>query len=349
VWALSFLPLWCNQVNDLHCIFCLFMGSTMKQLLSALSLALLSCSSTSNEPAPSVTKPTPPIKKETSSPAPSWRKSLGAPPVDLLGVSFLSDKEASIVADMGPGNGPVLHTQNAGDTWIIGTTATEILTDVSFDSAKGAAVGYAGQISLTEDGARSWKVMRRDEETILRGVARRDDVIVAVGESALLVSKDAGKSFEAIPLREPLALQEVILWSDTESAAVTSGGELIVTKDLWKTFIKNPLTKEPLFGLARLGTQLCAVGGRGLIICVGEDNEPKIIPSGVNIDLFDVAFADKHGVAVGAKGTILTTKDNLGWAKEESGSTEDLFSVAARGVRMIAVGTNGTILVRNLE
>jgi photosystem II stability/assembly factor-like uncharacterized protein len=324
----------------------------MKPFIFLFSLIFLSCSSPTEKktsPAPKKTAiaPTPPIKKIQTEPAPSWKKSTGTPSVDLFGVSFLSDKEASVVADMAPGNGPVLHTQDAGVSWVIGTTATEILTDVSFDGKKGAAVGYAGQISTTEDGARSWKVARRDEETILRGVARRGDIIVAVGDNSLLVSKDAGQNFEASELKEPLEIEDVFLWSDSDCAAVTSDGSLLTTNDLWKTYTKKQLTKEPLFGVARYENQLYAVGGKGSIIVVGE-KDAKTLPAPVSVDLFDVAFDGKFGVIVGTKGTILTSKNGQSWLKEDVAEKEDLSAVAVHGNRAIVVGTRGTILSRTL-
>jgi hypothetical protein len=311
---------------------------------------LLSCSSPKSPPPkeqpaskPAATKPSP---KTKAAPA-EWTKASGIPAVDLLGVSFLNEKEASVVGDIGPGNGPILHTQNAGESWIVGTTTAEILTDVSFDGEKGAAVGYAGHIAVSNDAARSWKVVMRDEQTILRGVARRGDIIVAVGDQTLLVSTDAGASFTAMPLPSSIELQDVILWSDSESAAVSSEGHILLTKDLWKTHSEKILSRGPFFSVAHTSKNICAAGGNN-ITCVDEALQPTVLFVDETFELFDIAADGGRLLAVGAKGLILYSTDGVDWIKQTSNTTEDLFAVSIRNKHAIIVGAKGTILSKPL-
>jgi photosystem II stability/assembly factor-like uncharacterized protein len=316
-----------------------------------LALFLLSCSSPPTKPNPPATQAKPsttaaasnPIKKEATF---VWKKATGIPPIDLLAVSFVNDKEASVVGDIGPGNGPILHTQNAGETWIVGTTTAEILTDVSFDAKQGAVVGYAGHIAVSEDAARSWKVIHRDENTILRGVARYKNTIVAVGDQALWVSTDAGKTLNAIELKRPLELQDVILWSETESAAVSSDGDILITNDLWKSHKETDANGAPFFSVARTQHNVCGAGPDS-INCVNQEMKVASRWNELGLEFFDIAFDGNKGVAVGAAGTLYTSSNGgADWKKEDPNTKEDLFAVAIRGQHIIAVGAKGTIVYR---
>jgi PKD repeat protein len=70
----------------------------------------------------------------------------------------------------------------------------------------------------------------------------------------------------------------------------------------------------------------------------------RMVSSGTDVVLLDVAWTGSIWVAVGRGGTLLTSTDGAAWVPRTSTSAVELHAIATGGPRLIVVGDKGTIL-----
>jgi hypothetical protein len=173
-----------------------------------------------------------------------------------------------------------------------------------------------------------------------RGELAQGNVLFAFAHKKLFENVDAGASttIRALTREKPIIAvgdHGLVLEVETKGATAVASG-----------------TKSDLFGVARAGRVVYAVGQKGAVVrYAAEWGAWRAMDSGTTKDLYAVATSTdgESLVAVGEGGLVLAMRQRLGapaasWVVEKTPTTEDLRAVAADGDTMVAVGRRGTIL-----
>jgi hypothetical protein len=127
------------------------------------------------------------------------------------------------------------------------------------------------------------------------------------------------------------------------TAAATKAGVCSADGWCWQNPLPQGNKVSALWGAA--ANDLLAVGAGGTALRY-DGKSWRAVPSGVDVDLNDVAGASASDAwAVGAKGTILHF-DGSRWSAEKSGTGETLHGAWAGGGEAFVVGMKGTVLRR---
>jgi len=204
------------------------------------------------------------------------------------------------VHDIVGGNGVVLKSTNAGNSWTADTGIPEKLFDVSFaNSTSGWISGENGYIARTTDGGTSWLQLTtgtgEDIFSIYFVNANEGWAVGTVAADAVILhTTNAGTNWteQVSGITEPLSS---VFFTDTLNGwAVGASGTILATTDAgvnWNPQVSNTLN-----------------------------------------DLFDVCFLDANrGWAVGGAGTVLKTTDGgINWIIEASNTGTDIQSITMR-------------------
>lgn len=188
--------------------------------------------------------------------------------------------------------------------------------------------------------------------SILKSVAWSGTNFVAVGGSSALTSTD-GVNWTTYSLTTANTLSSVI-WDATQNQFVAVGdaagsvGAVLTSPD-GVTWTPQILSVIPvLYGVAKSGTNLVAVGFSGTIIISSDGGKTWTAPTsgGSSNDLYGVTCNGANCVAIGSIGTILTSSDNgANWSTSAPGTsgTPSLYSVAYSGNNFAIVGEGGIV------
>ena len=218
-----------------------------------------------------------------------------------IGDCTLRNGEAWLV---GP-SGEILH--NANGSWTIDKPAnTKILSGIARLGNDLLVVGDGG-VALHKVGDGVWQAETTGVQFKLRSVAAAGDVAYAVGELGTVLRRDATGTWSKETTGNLGQFARVTAWGDSEAAAVTEEGALLVRSagagGTWKQMSETP--GQLLYGIARRADGLLlAVGYAGTLV-TGQPSGPfanhaKNVP---NL-LSGVACSPAGCVIVGQKGGI---------------------------------------------
>lgn len=291
----------------------------------------------------------------------SW-SSVGPLLLDTIeGMDFAGDRAVAVgwsLAD--PINGgvqsAVLLSSDDGATWrksAVTVNPNETLRDVSFDGAVGAAVGMGtsvdGFLITSEDQGTSWTRATLPPGTKwLHGVHRRRELIVAAGDSGLIRSTDAGRTWTQVLTAE---LNSVHFANDQLGLAAGGGELLYRTTDGGQSWTQVH-TGAAANWLRRVrfspdGLHAIAVGFQGLTLTSSDGglSWTAVVPY-KSAYLFAAAIVGQRVWSVGTRGVIFRSDDFGGsWSRQSPGYTATMFRAHfPDGVNGFAVGELGGIL-----
>jgi photosystem II stability/assembly factor-like uncharacterized protein len=261
--------------------------------------------------------------------------------------------------------GTILHTGDAGSTWIRQASATtNDLQDVAFaDASTGWAVGGGGTFAQThatilhtDDGGATWRSQASGRGPSLNGVAFVDaSTGWAVGDGGtVLHTGDGGRTWA------PQASgTDAILWKvhflDAHTGWIAGGngyeGVVLRTTDGGATWAKASVWAAQVMDLSFANASNgwavdAATPGRILGTNDGGANWGPL-PTSSTATLLGIAFADAAtGWAVGRAGVVLKTENGGGsWTSTYAGLSANLSGIAVRSPQdLVAVGSSGAIL-----
>lgn len=110
---------------------------------------------------------------------------------DTTGIILCRNYEGFLPPE--PGNNIILKTTDSGNTWsTLYTDTTYNLNHILFISPeKGILAGNGGIIKQTSDGGITWNPMESGTDKNIRYIASKNDVFMCVGDSGLILRKDA--------------------------------------------------------------------------------------------------------------------------------------------------------------
>jgi len=145
----------------------------------------------------------------------TWTQQTSPTPFDLISISIVDENNVWISGNLGGGgkgvnnplfdNGKVIHTTDAGNTWVTQYTSTEYCNSVSFPNLNdGWFFGSGGVIMHSSDGGATWQqqltggtahlVMGQFTDVLNGWVAGADGLILNTSNGGTMVSV---KEFEA--------------------------------------------------------------------------------------------------------------------------------------------------------
>ena len=150
---------------------------------------------------------------------------------NLNAVYFSSSENGWVVGEFGL----VLHTKDAGNTWVSQRYGSDLpqLYAIQFrDGRSGWAIGQAGTLIQTRDGGQHWLPVELGTKRDLYAFSLEDERGVIVGDGIVLVSHDGGSSWrrmESIP--EDQWLSGVALKSSEAIAVGRAGTTQLISLD----------------------------------------------------------------------------------------------------------------------
>jgi len=206
-------------------------------------------------------------------------------------------------------------------------------------------VGDNGTILTSSDGV-VWDTPDSRTHKELRGVARGDEMFVAVGNDGTIVRRQDDEGW--ILSQDSGTDQKLrgVTWSRSQFIAVGNEGTIVTSSDgmVWSVPTCVPLTGDDLNGVT---------AGKGLVVAVGDNGTILTSPDGmvwtsqgsITEQRFKaVTWGGTQFVAVGDSGAIFTSPDGVVWNSQDSNTALDLEGVTWDGTQFIAIGEAGTIL-----
>ncbi len=197
--------------------------------------------------------------------------------------------------------------------------------------------------------------------TTLRTIASDGTGLVTAGNRSLLHSASTTPDWQTIAPAPDLTpdLRDLVTAAfppDRAHLAVGADGAVLSSPDGLTWSSEDSGTDEPLNGIA---ARRDGDGIADLVVAVGDNGEivhssdgavwTRVVDSGTEADLTDIAFGDAVFVAVGLDGTILTSADGANWSAPATGSFAADFHGVAFGeiggtAGFVAVGSDGTVV-----
>lgn len=214
-----------------------------------------------------------------------------------------------------------------GESWgKVGTAVTnQDLLSVAFGNADvGLAVGNAGTILRTTDGAKTWSSVNHGKttENLWQVAFASPEVAVATGGAGtILRSEDGGATWSRIEQTRTNAILSALAFSSaTLGHAMGFAAQLSLrTQDAGKTWdtIHTP-TVAYMLGMDFDGDIGLAAGGNGTVLRTGNGGTTWALlsPSPTTTELRSVHLHGKLAIATGAAGTLVRSTDaGLTWTK----------------------------------
>ncbi len=239
------------------------------------------------------------------------------------------------------GSGGVPSATGATSVPVVTGTAHSALFSVDFDGASGIAVGAMGQMMLSQDGGKSWQaVTPAPTEKCLLGVAIGSGRTLAVGQSGLIIVRDANGKWQEVASGTEERLFAVSFNATGTAAAVGSFGKILLSRDggatwtsvapAWAEGYSDQGMEPHLYDVEVAADGAITVAGEfGLILRSTDAGATWAVLHKGEASIFALDLrADGVGYAVGQGGTILRTTDGGAlWSAVASGSTANLLGV----------------------
>jgi photosystem II stability/assembly factor-like uncharacterized protein len=252
--------------------------------------------------------------------------------------------------------GVILRSRDRGEKWQFELNESgSVLYGVSIGAdATATACGERGALFRRTSRDAAWNRMKSPATHLLTAVAHTPDEVLALGSfGVVLTSADGGMSWNAGFTEKQKELVSISFFDDNHGIAVGEDGLILHTADGGSSWhVSKSEFKTALKGVAMVSPiGAFAVGSDGLIVRTTDGGETwATVPSGTDIWLAAVAFADERiGLVVGYS-TILATEDGGNTWKRRAvpAGVGDvvLQSVAyANPSNVAAVGSTGIILI----
>lgn len=265
----------------------------------------------------------------------------------LYGVSFPTASHGTAVGF----SGTILHTTDAGLTWIQQSAGLSTLYDVFFcDTAVGYAVGYAGTILRTADGGSGWVSLASDTTSPFYGVSFSSRTTgTVVGDNGLILrTTDGGLNWITQNSGTTLPLRSVFFTDSLTGTISGWGGKILGTNDGGATWrAESSYTKQVLWKVFFTdAADGYIVGDHGIILRTTDGGTTwDSVASGTTNYLSGLSFADRSdGMAVGGGGTIIQTTDGgVTWLPSRCQNFNLYACALSAGRSATGVGTSGII------
>ena len=291
---------------------------------------------------------------------------------DLGDIALLDSGEAWAVGYDGEHTDRVYHSRDGGKTWegvdVPGTGFTfKALTFA--DSQHGWAVGGSGLVIRTNDGGRSWELMKRPTEYDLTAVhfvnarvgfaggtrGMKDPISDEVaGSVEILYTLDGGETWRRFYYdNEPIHVFQIMARSESTALAVLAGNQLIRTDNGGETWREVPLSAKYVFSIAFAPDGVgWIVGNKGCFQRSDDGGKTWQQPTSLSQDFLNrdweaVTFnSNGIGLAVGENSTLALTIDNgKTWKLQPSIKSDHLRSVRMQGSHAIILGAQNVYFV----
>ena len=208
------------------------------------------------------------------------------------------------------------------------------------------------EYALADD---SIQVQYKFEKTFFLDIARSKDNLISVGERGLVFrSKNLGKSWESIQIKEKPTLTSIVFTNKKTAIAVGHKGGAYKTTNLGKSFTKINIsqtkTEDSLLRIRLVDkNHIVIVGAWGLLIESLDNGKTwkkhKIISPEFDWHLYDVIKSSFGLLAVGEAGTLVLRKLNeVNWKKIDSPYQGSYFGIVKGGKNNFYVyGMRGNI------
>lgn len=168
--------------------------------------------------------------------------------------------------------GQVWVSADNGEHWAANTIESEEATQaIQCDPDNRLwVVGSFSSIFHSSDAGKSWEVQALDEDVILTNIQFIDSQTAFIsGEfGTMLKSTDSGETWQRLaPLENDFYPQSMYFLDQNNAWIVGLVGEILHTGDAADSWqIQETETIAPLYNLARLGDDMYAVGGEGVLL-----------------------------------------------------------------------------------
>ncbi len=254
------------------------------------------------------------------------------------------------------GNGVLLKTINAGDTWNVLSDSSGInLYDINFVTPdRGFSVGENGTLLTTRDTGRTWqKINTPSNESFFKiyFLSNRMTGFIVGGKGTLLKSVDGGISWSIVSVPTNELLYSIDFTDDKNGTVVGWNGEILTTSDQGNSWSENEkITTQYLRDVKFINQEdgfIC--GGGGILLKTDDGGSSwEKVTSNTSTGLFKILFiGKKDGIILSNKGSVLVSNDGGdSWKITSSGKYTALNSATTNPSRkkIYLVGNNGTIL-----
>ena len=260
----------------------------------------------------------------------------------------------------GVAQGTFITSTNFGQTWIgSAINAQSVYYAVSFgDSERGFTVGYAGDISQTSDGGRTWIQRSNGITKDINSLTIIDtNIVVAAGDNGtLLRTSNGGIVFSLVaPLGLTSSLNAVQFSSSTFGWAVGSLGAIIATQNGGLTWTEQHSgTNQSLLCASAIDKAIVWTGGDKILLRTtngGTSWEERPLPDSTAL-ISTIHFVDQDRgeilasrLAGGITRILKTTDGGVTWSGREEILAGSMRSMFFLNVQVgWAVGNGNTIL-----
>lgn len=160
--------------------------------------------------------------------------------------------------------------------------ANRLVRVVALPEGVAYAVGEYNALLRSGDYGRTWQRLLPEKDTVIYGLARQGDHLVAVGEfGRVLTSADQGATWSEVQAPVRANLTAVAFGPEGAAVAVGLNGTTLVSRDRGRNW--------------------------------------TAAASGTEEHLYDVVWDSKRFVAVGDRATVLVSDDGAGWSPRDTG------------------------------
>lgn len=276
---------------------------------------------------------------------------------DLWGLHSFDAANAVAVGD----RGTILSTVDGGTNWTLVESGTLLhLRDVDFaDGSFGLVVGAKGTVLRSTDGGRNWAGLDLSSDVDLTAVEVLDAKIavavgdvVSKGETWILRTSDAGKTWDTRLIQRFVSFNDVSFWDVNTGFVVGDGmaGLVYKTDDggvTWNRQENLPRDDFPMASVAFVNNNACVIVGGSTSLRTVDGGTNWTFIAGISpVELTSVGFLGETGVTVGRDGVIYSsTTGGDEWTGRLGWTDDDLYAVTSfQGSNFTALGGNGVIV-----
>ena len=214
------------------------------------------------------------------------------------------------------------------------------LWQMAANGSRLVAVGDFG--SVLEGSLTGLRAVPSPTDEILRGVAFRADVGVAVGSGGVILRSAARGRWVRVPSPTTVDLRGVAVTS-RGFVAVGDEGTVVTSSEGRSWRLRVSAMPCTLLSVAHGPSGFVAVGGSGRVLMSTDGTAWRAVPRPTPEDLYGVAHGPGGYVAVGAAGVVLRSPDGVAWTRAGLPSRLNLHAVAWDGHGYLAGGDRGRL------